>query len=98
MKKHRPTSQITKTNIRRVIELGNYMTMKKELKVKILKRIEEIGEADLNKLVALFSLDTGFTEATIKKMLRQMEQLQYIKIDGLVVSIPKAVPPAGPVQ
>lgn len=68
--------------------MPHFIQMKKSLKANILSALDQAGELDLDKTIAQFSLDTGFTEKTVRKVLLQLSQLGYIKIDGFVISRP----------
>ena len=65
----------------------SYMAMKKELQKDILLALGRVVSADLTKLLAEFSLKSGFTERSISKVLSQMAELGYITIDGNIVKI-----------
>lgn len=68
--------------------MASYINTKKALKGKILGAIDEVKSVDKDKLVAQLCLDTGFREITIKKIISQLAELEYIKVDGLVISRP----------
>ena len=48
------------------------------------------AEMDFSRTIAEFSLRTGFTDKTIKKMLSQMEELNYIVIDENIIRRPES--------
>ena len=65
--------------------MPHFVTIKKQIKTDILKALEKAGELDYDKTLAQFSLDTGFTEKVIKEIVKQMIQLNYIRIfDGVI--------------
>ena len=68
--------------------MASYVNQKKALKQQILELVDKAGSVDKEKLAAELSLNTGFTERTINKILSQLEQLNYIKVDGLVITRP----------
>ena len=65
--------------------MASFIAIKREIKNDILKALAEAGKADKAKLIAELSLNTGFVEATISKILSQMDELGYIRIDGDIV-------------
>ena len=65
--------------------MASFIAIKREIKNDILKALATAGKADKAKLIAELSLNTGFVEATISKILSQMDELGYIKIDDDVV-------------
>lgn len=81
-----------------LMRLVSYINQKKALKEQIIKAVDTARTLDKEKLIAELCLNTGFTEKTVKKMLQQMAELDYIKIDGLVITRPDTQTPgtAGP--
>ena len=73
--------------------MTSFTQQKVQLRQRILTELNKVGQSDKEKLIAKFSLDTGFVESTIKKILAQMELLEIIRIDGMVVSVNKPVEP-----
>ena len=75
----------------------SYINQKKHLKKQILSALETAPELDKAKLIAELCLNTGFTEKTVKKIIAQMAELEYIEIDGLLIKrtdkTPKSEPP-----
>ena len=69
--------------------MPHFIEMKKALKVNILKAVDQAGKLDESKTVAEFSLSYGFTEKTIKLILRQMRELNYIIIENGVITRPE---------
>ena len=70
----------------------SYINQKKALKQQIISAVDKAGSVDKIKLTAQLCLDTGFTEKTVKKLLDQLYELDYIKIDGLVITRPDKAP------
>lgn len=68
--------------------MTSYIETKRQIKHQIMQALDAAGAVDREKLIAELSLNTGFTEKVIKKILFQMAQLDYIKIDGNIVSLP----------
>ena len=63
----------------------SYINQKKNLKRKILRALEVAPELDKDKLIAELCLNTGFTDKTVKGIIKQMETLEYIQIDDLII-------------
>jgi len=63
----------------------SFLAVKREIKNDVLKALSKAGKADKNKLIAELSLNTGFVEGTINKILSQMNELGYIRIDGDII-------------
>ena len=70
----------------------SYINQKKALKQQIISAVDKAGSVNKDKLIAQLCLDTGFTEKTVKKILDQLYELDYIKIDGLVITRPDKAP------
>ena len=68
--------------------MPNYMEMKRIMRKEIQAVVNEAGKVDLTKLIAERCLKTGFTEKTVAKVLSQMEELGYIKIEDNIVYAP----------
>ncbi len=64
----------------------SYISQKKSLKDRIIKAVETAGSVDKDKLISQLCLNTGFTEKVIKKIIQQLEVLDYIKVNGLVIT------------
>ena len=76
----------------------SYMSQKKQLKENIINAVTSARTVDKSKLVAELCLNTGFTEKLIHKMLSQLAQLNYIKIDGDVITKPATETPGTAAQ
>lgn len=63
----------------------SFIEMKKQLKKDIMAAVNEGKPLDRKKLIARFSLETGFTERLIDKMLDQLDELGYLQLDEFVV-------------
>lgn len=72
----------------------SFLNLKKGLKQQIIQAVDTAGVLDKEKLIAELCLNTGFTEKTIKKILVQMAELEYVKVDGLTITRPdKSIKP-----
>lgn len=59
---------------------GNYFVEKRRIdKQKLLKLFNEHPDAEENKLVAIFSMQTGYRLETIKEMVEELRQADLIK-------------------
>lgn len=65
--------------------MPHFIQLKKQLKIDILAALDKADRLDLNKTVAEFSLNTGFTDKTIRKMINQMQELEYIVIENDII-------------
>ena len=70
----------------------SYINQKKHLKKEILEAVDSAGTLDKDKLIAQLCLNSGFTELTVKKIIKQLETLDYIKVDGMVITRPDKEP------
>ena len=75
--------------------MASYINQKKAMKENIIEAVKEAGSVDKDKLIAELCLETGFNETTVKKVLKQMVELNYIKIDGMIITIPSEQPQTG---
>lgn len=73
--------------------MASYVNQKKAIKNQILEAVDKAGSLDKEKLIAELCLNTGFTDKTIKKLISQMAQLNYIYLDGLMITRPKTTQP-----
>lgn len=61
------------------------LSIRKQIKPNLLEALETAGELDYVKTIAEISLNTGFRENTVEKVLQQMIELNYITIkDGIL--------------
>ena len=70
--------------------MAHFVDKKRVLSKNILEALDKAGQLDFSRTIAEFSLRTGFTDKTIKKMLSQMEELNYIVIDENIIRRPES--------
>lgn len=68
--------------------MSHFMQRKIQIKDEILKMLDSNISLDLDLTAAEFSLQTGFSENTIRKIIKQMQKLNYIKVEGLLITRP----------
>lgn len=68
--------------------MAHFMDLKKNVKTDVLASLEKTGTLDYEKTLAAFSLSTGLSERSIKKVLLQMNVLGYINIEGNTIKRP----------
>lgn len=65
--------------------MASYIELKKSVRVGILEAVKERGPLDKEKTLAEYCLKTGLREATVKKIIGQMAELNYIVIDDNII-------------
>lgn len=78
--------------------MPHFVDIKKKIKVDILAALDKSGQLNLRKTIALFSLNSGFTEKTVTQILNQMKELSYIELIGDKIQRPNAKTPERPVS
>lgn len=66
----------------------NPTEVKKQVQETVIKAIKRDGSADRNPLVASISLETGFNNDTIDKIMENMYEAKLIDIKNNILTIP----------